>query len=453
MISDRETINEIDHYMRLLFPITRSITGSGNRRTLRILQEVVPLKIEEYRSGTKVFDWVIPPEWQVRDAWIKDENGNKLVNFQESNIHLMGYSEPIHAQLDFEQLDNHLHIHPELPDAIPYRTSYYKRDWGFCVTHAQKKQLQKIKGKLEVFVDTDFIPDGSLTIGELLIPGESKKEILISTYICHPSLANDNLSGVVMTAFLARKLLQQPKRKHSYRIIWVPETIGAISYCAMNESIMRKVRSGFVVTTVGGPGKFGYKQSFDHQNFLNNTVEEVFKKEGLEFIKYPFDIHGSDERQYSSLGFRINTISITKDKYYEYPYYHTSLDNLEYVKAEYIYKSLILHLKIINQLRIDKKKNQSQQMCVQQNAFTYKNNYPNCEIMLSKHNLYPATGGAYLQKNNVLDELDIILYLLFYCDGVRTNEEIAEKIRVDVNDLNLVAMKLVDKNILHRATL
>ena len=259
--STQKILHEIDKCLKDLFPINRSITGLGNRKTLKILQEIAPLEIKEYPSGTHVYDWVIPNEWNVKNAWIKNSKGEKLIDFQQCNIHLVGYSEPIHKKITFKELKEHLHIHTELENAIPYRTSYYKRDWGFCTTHAQYKMLEAEEGALEVCVDSEFNPKGSLTIGELLIQGESKQEILISTYICHPSLANDNLSGSVMTAFLARELFKQKNLKLSYRIIWIPETIGAIAYCAMNEKSMKSISTGLVVTTVGGPGKFGYKQS------------------------------------------------------------------------------------------------------------------------------------------------------------------------------------------------
>jgi len=440
---------EIDQYMRRLFPITRSITGPGNRETLHILQELVPLAIKEYLSGAPVYDWIIPDEWQVRDAWIKDTDGNKLVDFQQSNIHLVSYSEPVHKKVKYEDLKDHLHTQPDMPDAIPYRTSYYKRDWGFCITHEQSDHLQQTSTPLEVFVDSEFDPNGSLTIGELLIPGESEQEILISTYICHPSLANDNLSGAVMTAFLARELLKQPKPKYSYRIIWVPETIGAIAYCAVNETAMKKITTGLVVTTVGGPGSFGYKQCFNNNHPLNTIIEDVFQQEDIDYITYPFDIHGSDERQYSSQGFRINTASITKDKYYEYPQYHTSLDNLDFVKPEQIEQTLNLHRKVLDELNaLEALTFPLESLTFNHSPLTYKNLYPNCEVMLSKHDLYPKTGGAQLPGAVVMSELDMILWLLWYADGMMQLDSIASQLDVSASILKRVADRLVDRNIL-----
>jgi aminopeptidase-like protein len=440
--------NEINRYLQRLFPINRSITGDGNRETLRILKEVAPSEIKEYSSGEKVYEWTRPDEWNVKDAWIKDADGNKLIDFKLNNVHLVGYSEPIHKKISFIELKDHLFTHDDLPDAIPYRTTYYKRDWGFCATQAQYNSLSTAKNPLEVCIDSKFNPAGSLSIGELLIPGESKQEILISTYICHPSLANDNLSGAVMTAFLARELLRLSKPKYSYRIIWVPETIGAITYCSMNEKEMKAINIGLMITTVGGSGEFGYKQSFDQSHNINSVIEGVFKQEGLDYITYPFDIHGSDERQYSSQGFRINMVSITKDKYYEYPYYHTSLDNLDYVKAKYILQTLQVYLKVFDKLTVDFNKSKVQLLGIKSKTDIYKNKYPNCEIMLSKHGLYPQTGGAQLPELGGKSELDLILWLLWFSDGSNSLYDIAHKLDCQVEILKRIARNLTDKGLL-----
>mgnify|MGYP001970905460 FL=1 len=427
--------DEIRHYLERLFPITRSLTGPGNRETLGILQEIAPLDVLEYPSGCTVFDWTIPDEWQVREAWIKDSAGRTLVDFRHCNLHLVSYSDAVSGRFGIDELRPHLHSHEDLPDAVPYRTTYYRRDWGFCVTKAQMGALEAADGPLEVLVDSEFDPAGSLTVGELLIPGESSEEILVSTYICHPSLANDNLSGTVMTAFLARELLAQGRPRRSYRFVWVPETIGAIAYCAMNERAMKKVQSGLVVTSVGGPGSFGYKQTFDPDHSVNALIEEVFVEEGIDFITYPFDIHGSDERQYSSQGFRINVASLTKDKYYEYPYYHTSLDNLDFVKAEHVLESLRLHQKVLARLDAEP---------------TYRSLVPNCEVMLSKHDLYPVTGGAQIPGTNETTELDLILWLLWMCDGRSGTHGIARRLGVPTSRILEILAQLEAKQLVER---
>lgn len=427
--------DEIRHYLERLFPVTRSITGPGNRETLGILQEIAPLDVLEYPSGCTVFDWTIPDEWQVREAWIKDSAGRTLVDFRHCNLHLVSYSDAVSGRFGIDELRPRLHSHEDLPDAVPYRTTYYRRDWGFCVTRAQMGALETADGPLEVLVDSEFDPDGSLTIGELLIPGESSEEILVSTYICHPSLANDNLSGTVMTAFLARELLAQGRPRRSYRFVWVPETIGAIAYCAMNEKAMEKIQSGLVVTSVGGPGNFGYKQAFNPDHSVNALIEEVFVEEGIDFITYPFDIHGSDERQYSSQGFRINVASLTKDKYYEYPYYHTSLDNLDFVQAEHVAESLRLHQKVLARLDVEP---------------TYRSLVPGCEVMLSKHDLYPVTGGAQVPGTNETTELDLILWLLWMCDGRSGTHGIARRLGVSTSRVLEILAQLEEKQLVER---
>jgi len=431
-----EIVSEIDRFLKRLFPITRSITGPGNRESLRILQEIVPLEIKEYPSGAPVYDWVIPDEWIVRNAWIKDANGSKLVDFQASNIHLVGYSEPIHRKMAFDELKDHLHCREDLPEAIPYRTTYYQRNWGFGVTKAQYESLAHAEEPLDVFVDSEFKKNGSLTIGELLIPSETEEEILISTYICHPSLANDNLSGMVMTAFLARELLNRASSRYGYRIVWVPETIGAIAYCAMNEAAMKRIQQGFVVTCVGGPGKYGYKQSFELTHAINSAIEEVFRTEGIDdYVTYPFDIHGSDERQYSSQGFRINVASLTRDRYYEYPYYHTSWDDLSFTTASDVARSLKLHMNVLERLN------------KWENGPLYRTCQPCCEVMLSRYDLYPKTGGAIL-PNSRITELDLRLWLLFLCDGEQPLYKIAQRLGVPLAHVEREAQVLERKGLL-----
>lgn len=430
-----DLVREIDAYLKRLFPICRSITGNGNRETLKILQEIAPITIHEVPSGTQVYDWIIPDEWNIHDAWIATQDGRRIVDFCDCNLHVVSYSEPIRCNLTRDELQSHLHKHPELPNAIPYRTSYYKRDWGFCVTHAQYFEIERLKGPFEVVVDSTLEP-GSLTYGEIVLPGQSTEEILVSTYICHPSMANDNLSGVVMTAFLARELRNVGPLKFACRIVWVPETIGAIAYCARNEVAMKKIRRGFVVSCVGGPGRFGYKESFDPYDAVNAAIEEAFRAASIDdYVVYPFDIHGSDERQYSSQGFRINIASITKDRYYEYPYYHTSLDDLNFISAGNIAQSLSLYIDVITRLG-------------DWDEFPiYHRHDPHCEIMLSKHGLYPDVGGAMLPTSGI-QEIDLRLWLLFLCDGVQPLYRIARRLKVPLDDLRREARQLKEKGLL-----
>ena len=427
---------EIDKYLRRLFPITRSIAGNGNRETLEILKEIIPIKIIEYPSGKKVYDWIIPNEWNIKDAWIKNSKGEKVIDFKLSNLHVVNYSIPIHGFFTFNELKYRLYYLEGLPDAIPYRTTYYNKNWGFCLSYNDYNNNFFHNETYEVFIDSEH-KSGSLSIGEILINGASQKEYLISTYICHPSLANDNLSGPILTAFLAKEIVSKTLN-FSYRIVFLPETIGAITYCAYNETIMKQIEAGFVITTVGGPGDFGYKQSFNSEHPINNIIESVFKTNKIDFKCYPFDPIGSDERQYSSQGFRINIASITKDKYYEYDYYHTSKDNLDYVKAENINKTLNLYLQAIDLI---------------DNDLTYINNNTNCEVMLSKYGLYPDIGGDNKPKKNGMCELDIMLWLLFYCDGRMSMCEISKKLNCALDVLLPIVEKLKKKNIIEKLRL
>lgn len=426
---------KLDSYLKKLFPLNRSITGDANRQTLKILQDIVPLNILEYKSGERAYDWVIPDEWNVREAWIKNSKGEKVIDFKKSNLHLVGYSIPLHKKnMKLNEFKSNLHFLQNLPNAIPYRTSYYNKNWGFCLSYNDFTKYFNDNEEYEIFINTEF-KKGSLSVGELLIPGKTKQEYLISCYICHPSMANDSLSGILVSAFLAKELLKnQSKLEHSYRFIFVPETIGAITYCAKNEASMKRIKNALVITTCGGGGygDWGYKQSWQKENCINDMVEDVFKENNINFITYPFDIHGSDERQYSSQGFRINCVSITKDKYYEYKEYHTSLDNLDFVKAKNLNTALNLYLQLIN--KMDKN-------------LVYKNLYPNCEVMLSKYNLYPKTGGAQLPGMNV-SALDIILYSLFYMDGNTSLYEISKKLGIGIEILFANIKDLIYKQII-----
>jgi aminopeptidase-like protein len=423
--------DEIEGYLHRLFPLCRSITGNGNRETLRILKELVPLDIVEYPTGQQVYDWMIPREWNIRDAWIKNSSGKKIIDFQKSNLHVVSYSAPVQDRMKLVELNEHIHFRDDLPSAIPYRTSYYNENWGFCLSYNDYKRYFNDTETYEVFIDSE-LQNGSLTIGELLIKGKSDKEYLISTYICHPSLANDNLSGPVMTAMLSRELLSR-ELNFSYRVVFVPETIGAIAYCANNEEAMKRIMAGFVVSSVGGPGRFGYRQSWQQDCFINSMVEDTFHENGIDNFKiYPFDIHGSDERQYSSQGFRINIVSVTKDKYYDYDYYHTSLDDLSFISAENIVACLKLYIQTIEKL--DKN-------------VTYKNLHPNCEIMLSKHDLYQKTGGGQVPIFGTRNDQDLILWLLFYCDGQKSLWQISKLLETPIDMLYNLAVQLSEKKL------
>ena len=423
----------MEFLLKELFPLNRSLTGKGNRETLKILNEVIPLEIHEIPSGKKVYDWTIPKEWSVKKAYIKNVKGEKIIDYSKNNLHLVNYSISINKQLTFKELEPHLHTLKNQPKAIPYRTSYYNKNWGFCLEYEKYKNLDK-NGKYKVCIDST-LKDGSLTYAECFIKGTSKKEYMFSTYFCHPSMANDNLSGLIVQTLLASKL-NKFKPYYSYRFVFVPETIGAIAYCAINCENFKNLEGGFILSNVGGPGGFSYKQSFDKNYYLNDIIEQAFKLLDIDFKVYPFDIHGSDERQYSSIGFRLNMPSLHKDKYYEYNEYHTSLDNLQFVKSGNLFKSFKVYEKIIEVLESNK---------------TYINIINKGEVHLSKHGLYPKISGHINQKalgEQKNNELEQILWLLFLCDGSQNLWEISKKQKFNIIELCKFAEKLRKKGIL-----
>ncbi len=419
-----------------LFPLCRSLTGPGNRETLAHLQRHIPLTVHEYPSGTPVYDWTIPREWKPRAGQVKGPDGRVLIDFAENNLHLVGCSVPVAGLFTLEELRPHLHWLDTAPHAIPYRTSYYKEDWGFCLSRNQFDERFAPYGpdaQFSVTIDAALEP-GSLSVGELLIPGETPHEVLLSTYFCHPSLANDNLSGVVLTAFLAKELLAR-KNKYSYRIVFVPETIGAVAYCAHNEAAMQALDCGFVITCVAGRGPWGFKGSIHGEHRINRVVETVLREYEQPALRYPFDPHGSDERQYSSPGFRINTASITKDKYYEYPEYHTSLDTLDFISPEHLCTTLGMHLRALELLEQDE---------------FYENVNPQCETMLSPRGLYPSAGGGMMPGTNTDAQLDAILWLLMLCDGATALPEVARQANLALPELRDMAVFLEGKGLLRK---
>ena len=431
------TTQEIDCLLERLFPLNRSLSGEGNRETLRILKELIPLELGEYPCGTQVFDWTIPDEWYIRDAWIKDSTGKRLVDFTEHPLHVVGYSEPVNTRMPFDLLVPHLHVLEDLPEAIPYRTSYYARNWGFCVTGRQHQTLQQADGELEVVIDSGFNSNGTMPIGELRISGERPEEYLVSTYICHPYMANDNLSGVIIAALLARQLLANGKPYFSWRFVFVPETIGAIAYLFHNEDNIDAIQGGFVLSCCGGPGPLGYKESFLGDSAVDRAVRLAFRDRFIQPIRYPFSPTGSDERQYSSPGFRIPVVTICKDKYHEYPEYHTSLDNLDFVSGAQIGESLNLYEGAISIL---------------ENNRTFKSTMSKGEPELGRRGLYPKTGGSFnphtlenigqVEKNQ---QIDIISWCLFLADGQHDLISISERSGIAFSDLASVA-QVLEKN-------
>lgn len=360
--------------MRDLFPICRSITGDGFRQSLRRLHKIAPLSFTEVPSGTKVFDWTVPNEWNIRDAWIEDSSGNRVLNFRDSNLHVVNYSVPVRRRLRLDELKPHLHSLPDQPDLIPYRTAYYSEDWGFCLSQRALDALPD--GEYEVCIDSTLAP-GTLTYAECVLPGITTDEILISVHSCHPSLANDNLSGMVVGAFLARSLSDQP-RKHTLRFLFIPGTIGSITWLMQHEVDARHIRHGLVLSCLGDRGRSTYKRSRRGDAMIDRAAAHVLAMAGDHAI-LDFTPYGYDERQYCSPGFDLPVGCLTRTPNGRFKEYHTSADNLDFVTAESLQDSLQKALAIVEILEHDR---------------TCMNLNPKCEPQLGRRGLYRNKGGS-----------------------------------------------------------
>jgi aminopeptidase-like protein len=408
-----------------LYPICRSITGQGVRESLRLLRQHIPLEIHEIPSGTPVFDWTVPKEWNVRDAYVKNAKGEKIIDFKESNLHLVSYSRPIHQKMSLAELQPHLFSIADQPDWIPYRTSYYSENWGFCLSHHKLQSLED--GEYEIYIDTS-LEDGSLTYGESYLKGQTSEEILLSCHCCHPSLCNDNLSGMALVTFLAKNL-SQFSLKYSYRFLFIPVTIGAITWLCVNKHQVSKIKHGLVVADVGDPGKLMYKKSRRGNAEIDRAVIYVLQHAGQDYEIVDFSPYGYDERQYCSPGFNLAVGSLTRTSYGRYPEYHTSADDLHLVKPEYLADSLSKYLAVINILEHNKK---------------YLNVNPHCEPQLGKRGLYSAFGG---RQDAKIKEL-AILWMLNLSDGNHTLLDISERSDMSFESIHEAATLLQQHNLL-----
>ena len=394
----KEIGHEIYSLITELFPICRSITGDGYRQTMRILQRNIPLQIHEVPSGTQVFDWVVPREWNIKDAYVKNAKGEKVIDFQKSNLHVLNYSIPINKVMSLKELKEHLFTLPDHPDWIPYKTSYYKDNWGFCLSHNALTKLED--GEYEVIVDST-LENGNLTYGELYLEGEEQEEVLISCHCCHPSLANDNLSGIGLATILA-KYLQTASHRLSYRFVFIPGTIGAITWLALNEATLNRIKYGLVVTGVGDSGKITYKKSRRGDTEIDRATSHVLKHSGQDYNIIDFYPYGYDERQYCSPAFNLPVGCFMRTPYGQYPEYHTSADNLDSIHPESLGDSFSKLLAILHIL---------------ENNRTYLNLNPKCEPQLGKRGLYSSIGANELA----------LLWVLNMSDGDNTLLDIAER--------------------------
>jgi aminopeptidase-like protein len=411
-----------------LFPICRSLTGDGVRSTLNYLQELLPaLKIFEVPSGTRAFDWEVPREWVIHDAYIADVDGNRLVDFKTNNLHVVGYSTSVNAVLSRAELDEHLYSLPELPHAIPYVTSYYRETWGFCLTHDQRAKLGD--GPFRVLIDSEH-KVGSLTYGELIIPGNTADEILLSTYVCHPSMANNELSGPVVTTALARWILGLEDQHYTYRIVMVPETIGSVVYLSLHlRHLQEHLKAGWVLTCIGDDRAYSYLPSPSGATFADRVSKKVVSKLNHRFDEYSFLDRGSDERQYCSPGVDLPVVSLMRSKYGTYPEYHTSLDDLSLVTPSGLQGGLDMMKAVIDEL---------------ESSPRWRSTVLG-EPQMGKRGLYPTTSTS-TSAHEVYDMMNV----LAFCDGTHDTEELASICSITVSKAEEIVNKLFAAGVLSR---
>jgi aminopeptidase-like protein len=412
-------------FIKELFPICRSITGHGVRETLSLIGRNIPLQIHEVPSGTKVLDWEIPLEWNIRDAYIKDSSGKKIVDFRKLNLHVLNYSIPMKAKMSLADLKPHLFSIPDKPSLVPYRTSYYSENWGFCISH---QQLTSLKDETyEVVIDTD-LSAGSLTYGELYLKGDTEEEVLISTHICHPSLCNDNLSGIAVCTSLAKEMLNK-HRHYSYRFLFIPGTIGAITWLAGNESGVGRIKYGLVTSLLGIDSVFTYKRSRLGNARIDRIVEQVLSKWPVKTEIINFIPYGYDERQFCSPGFNLPVGNLTRVPFGEYPEYHTSADNMDLISEKALDDSLTVFQQIIRHIEADRR---------------FVNQYPKGEPQLGKRGLYDNIGG---RNDSKILQL-AFLWVLNYSDGLNSLTDISFLSGLDLNIICEAAELLKQKGLI-----
>jgi aminopeptidase-like protein len=412
-----------------LYPIPRSITGEGLRETLRRLRRWAPLELTEVPSGTQVFDWTVPPEWNVREAWVKGPRGDVVLDFRWSSLHLVSYSVPFHGRMGLEELKTRIHTLPRQPGLVPFRTSFYEETWGFCASQERVDRLEP--GEYEVRVDSTLAP-GSLTYGEVTVPGRTEEAVLLFAHACHPALCNDNLSGVAILAWLARQL-GRLRPRFTYRIVFAPTTIGAIAWLARNQEAARRIRHGLVASFLGDPGPVTYKRSRRGDAEIDRAVAHVLRQSGRPHSIRDFTPYGDDTRQFCSPGFDLAVGSLMRTPYAEFPEYHTSADDLAFVTPRALGDSLVRVLEVLE--------------VVEGNRILV-NRSPFCEPQLGKRGLYQAVGGASHEK----DQQMAMLWVLNLCDGRHSLLDVAERAHLPFHVVRRVADVLESEGLLRGET-
>ncbi len=429
---DLETAGRQLHAMATrLFPICRSMSGNGVRETLEILRQTIPVEICEVPTGTKVFDWVVPREWNVVDAYVKNSDGQRVIDFRQSNLHLVNGSQPIRQNLTWNRLKKKLHTIPSQPDKIPYITCFHKQDWGFCLSQNRYDELEAIgEQSYEVVIDTS-IKDGSLTYGEFYLPGQSSEEILFSAHVCHPSLANDNLSGICIAVLLAKRLMELPRRRYSYRFLFAPATIGAITWLAQNHGKLDNIKHGLILSLLGDPGQSTYKRSRSGNAKIDQVVEHVLNTSSEPFEIREFTPYGYDERQFCSPGINLAMGCLMRTPDGEFAQYHTSGDDLEFMKPEYLANSFKKCCQIVE---------------IFENDASFINLYPLGEPRLDKHGLYKS-----LPADTDMKKLQqAIQWVLNFSDGTNSLFDVAVRSQMDFSVIHNAASELAKCGLIAR---
>jgi aminopeptidase-like protein len=423
------SLNEMESYFDRLWPICRSISGNGLRQSFEILQELIPLELKEYPTGMEVFDWEIPKEWNIREAYIITPDGEKICDFQLNNLHIVNYSIPFEGELTWDELKEHIYTLPQQPDAIPYITSYYKETWGFCMDFNTHERISK-NGTFKIKIDSDLKP-GSITVGSVVLKGNTDEEILLSTYLCHPSMANNELSGPLCMAYLYQQIKAIPNRRYTYRFVVAPETIGVIAYLFDHGKQMKaKTKGGFVMTCCGDEAPFVFKQSKNPKGWLEKITTHVLKHHQAPHSIIPFAVGGSDERQYCSPGFNLPVGSITRSMYHRYAQYHTSLDNKDFISFSAMSNSVGLYYNIIQTME-----DNVTPICL----------VPFGEPRMGKRNLLPSS----IEPNDKRrKDIDRMFHLICWSDGEHDLIDIAEKREETPMDYRSILERLIEEKII-----